>query len=118
MLVDEYGASFSIFKFRINLEILERWAYLVFVHVCTIGSSGSNFSVKAQGIDKENAKMAEGDQPEAPQMPKMDLSMFLPMALIFGWRKLDLDVSEGSDGLMAVRCFFVAVQVAAVLVNL
>ena len=57
----------------------------------------------------------EQDTAAAPQMPAFDPTMLMAPALIYFWKKLDLDTSEGSDTLFIMRCAFVAVNIGIAL---
>jgi hypothetical protein len=50
---------------------------------------------------------ADAAAPAAPATPEIKLTMFLPIIVLMGWSKLEIDMSEGSDNLMYLRiCFY------------
>ena len=53
-------------------------------------------------------------EPPAPEMPKIDISMFVPMIALAGWGHLEVDTAPGTDGEFYVRCAFAAAASVAV----
>ena len=47
-------------------------------------------------------------------MPKIDISMFVPMIALAGWGYLEVDTAPGTDGEFYVRCAFAAAASVAV----
>lgn len=53
--------------------------------------------------------------PAAAATPEFDVTMFLPIVVLMGWSKLEIDTSEGTDALLYLRVAFYSVAAMCVL---
>jgi hypothetical protein len=56
--------------------------------------------------------------PATPATPEFKLSMFLPMIVLIGWSKLDIDTSEGTNALLYIRVLFYAIACSCIVCGL